>query len=84
MNLHDEIAKVAHELYERSGCVAGCDRENWLEAERIVKARLAQKSSGPATEGPEKKPKKKQAGQASLKKTAGAKKTPAKRSSKTK
>ncbi len=41
MNLHDEIAKVAYELFERDGGVHGKDREHWEEAERIVKARHA-------------------------------------------
>lgn len=36
---HEEIARVAHELYEKSGRVPGREIENWLEAERIVKAR---------------------------------------------
>lgn len=39
MNLYDEIAKVAYELYEKSGRIAGRDMENWLEAEKTVKAR---------------------------------------------
>ncbi len=39
MNLHDEIAKVAHDLYEKSGRIEGRDLGNWLEAERIVMAR---------------------------------------------
>jgi len=43
MDLHDEIAKVAYELYEKSGRAAGRDTDNWLEAERIVKARYARK-----------------------------------------
>lgn len=41
MNLQEEIAKVARELYEKSGCIEGRDRENWLDAERIVLARHA-------------------------------------------
>jgi len=41
MDLHEEIAKLAYELYERSGRAEGKDRENWLEAEKIVKARHA-------------------------------------------
>jgi hypothetical protein len=47
MNLHDEIAKVAHELYEKSGRVPGHDLEHWLEAEKIVMARhkIAKKTS---------------------------------------
>ena len=41
MNLHEEIAKKAFELYEKGGCIKGMDCENWLEAERIVLARHA-------------------------------------------
>lgn len=39
MDLHEEIAQVAYELYEKSGRIAGRDLENWMEAEKIVKAR---------------------------------------------
>ncbi len=39
MELHDEIAKMAQELYEKSGRIEGRDLYNWLEAEKIVKAR---------------------------------------------
>lgn len=39
MNLHDEIAKVAYELYEKSGRISGRDVENWIEAEKVVKAK---------------------------------------------
>lgn len=38
MNLHEEIAKVAYDLYEARGCVHGWDLDDWLEAERIVLA----------------------------------------------
>jgi hypothetical protein len=38
MNLQEEIAKTAYELYKNSGCVEGRDFENWLEAERLVLA----------------------------------------------
>jgi hypothetical protein len=41
MNLHDEIAAVAYELYEARGCIPGRDLDDWLEAERIVLARHA-------------------------------------------
>ena len=41
MNLHDEIAMVAHEIYEKSGCIPCRELENWLEAEMIVLARHA-------------------------------------------
>ncbi len=36
-NLHLEICRVAHDIYERSGRIKGRDLDNWLEAERIVK-----------------------------------------------
>ena len=36
MNLHDEIAVTAFELFEARNCVHGCDLEDWLNAERIV------------------------------------------------
>jgi hypothetical protein len=41
MNLHDEIAEVAYELYEARGCISGRDLDDWLDAERIVLARHA-------------------------------------------
>ena len=41
MDLHDEIAGVACELYEKSGYIQGRELENWLEAERIVLSRHA-------------------------------------------
>ena len=39
MELHDEIANLAYELYINSGYKDGRDEENWLEAERIILAR---------------------------------------------
>ena len=39
MKWYDEIAKIARELYEKSGRKEGRDLDNWLEAERIVMAR---------------------------------------------
>jgi hypothetical protein len=42
MGVYDEIVKVAYELYEKSGYINGRDLDNWLEAERIVMARLAE------------------------------------------
>jgi len=43
MNLYDEIASLAYELYEKSGKVEGRDLVNWNEAEKIVRARYAAK-----------------------------------------
>ncbi len=34
--LEEEIRQVAYELYVKSGCIAGRDIDNWLEAEKIV------------------------------------------------
>ena len=39
MDLRDEIANLAYELYINSGYIEGRDEENWLEAERIILAR---------------------------------------------
>ena len=36
MNLHDEIAVAAFELFEARNCVHGGDLDDWLNAERIV------------------------------------------------
>ena len=41
MSLHEEIAKVAYELFERDGREHGKDSEHWLEAEKIVRTRHA-------------------------------------------
>lgn len=41
MNLYEEIARVAYELYLKRGCVHGHDLDDWLEAELIVLSRHA-------------------------------------------
>ncbi len=38
INLYEEIFTVARDLYERNGRIKGRDLDNWLEAERIVRA----------------------------------------------
>ena len=43
MNLHEEIAKVAYEIYEKDGRLGGRELGNWLEAEKIVRKRHASK-----------------------------------------
>jgi hypothetical protein len=55
MDLYDEIAKVAYELWEQSGRIDGRDIENWLEAERIVLGRGEMKTME-ETENIQKKP----------------------------
>ncbi len=42
MDIHEEIKKVAYELYEKSGRIGGREIENWLAAEKMVIARHAQ------------------------------------------
>jgi hypothetical protein len=39
--LTEEIRKVAQQLYEKRGCVQGKELDDWLEAERLVKERIA-------------------------------------------
>jgi len=34
--IHDEIARVAYELYEKGGRAYGNELKDWLEAEKIV------------------------------------------------
>jgi len=34
--IHDEITRVAYELYEKGGRALGHELEDWLEAEKIV------------------------------------------------
>jgi len=54
MDLDDEIAKVAYELFERDGRRNGKDKEHWREAEEIVRARHA--AEGKKAETPKAKP----------------------------
>lgn len=35
-SIHNEIAKIAYELYEKEGSVNGNDLKDWFEAENIV------------------------------------------------
>jgi len=39
MKRHEEIQRLAYELFEKSGRSHGRDFDHWLEAERIIKAR---------------------------------------------
>jgi hypothetical protein len=47
-DLHDEIAALAYELYEKNGRVEDNGLANWLEAEKIVRARYAAKENDKA------------------------------------
>jgi hypothetical protein len=39
MKKHEEIQKLAYDLFEKSGRPHGRDFDHWLEAERIIRAR---------------------------------------------
>ena len=39
-NVDQKIRKKAQEIWEKTGCKTGHDLENWLQAERIVKAQM--------------------------------------------
>lgn len=39
-HLYGRIAQKAHELWQQRGCCHGQDLDDWLEAERLVKAEL--------------------------------------------
>jgi len=36
MNTQNEVAKIAYDLWLKSGCAHGKDFEQWLEAEKIA------------------------------------------------
>jgi len=55
MDLYEEIAKVAHEIYEKSGYIEGRDLDNWLEAERIVMAHITREKKSEKKAGAKKK-----------------------------
>jgi hypothetical protein len=45
INLEEEIRRRAYELYEQGGYVSGRENENWLAAEREVRARYNQRQT---------------------------------------
>jgi len=40
---YEQIAQRAREIWTKKGCLPGQDEQNWLEAERQLKAELARK-----------------------------------------
>ena len=40
---YEQIAQRAHEIWVKQGCKHGQDQQNWLDAERQLKAELAGK-----------------------------------------
>ena len=57
-DLYEEIARVAYDLWERTGCIHGCDIEHWCQAEQIVIARImpAEEESQKKVAAPKKTP----------------------------
>lgn len=61
-DIGNEIAKLAFEIYEKSGRIEGRCLDNWLEAERIVMAKYrAMENQGEVREEKPKKTAKKSA-----------------------
>jgi hypothetical protein len=86
-DIGNEIAKLAFEIYEKSGMVEGRCLDNWLEAERIVMAKYcAMEKQGKVKEEKPAKPavKKPAAKKESASKTAAEKKPKTARAKKTK
>jgi len=40
IDLTEKIQSKAYELYEKRGCVHGCDCDDWYEAEKIVRIEM--------------------------------------------
>jgi len=57
MNLHNEVEKMAYELYEKRGKAEGHDLDDWFEAERIIVAlhRVEEKREAESSSPPKKK-----------------------------
>jgi hypothetical protein len=55
MDLYEKIAKVAYDIYVKSGYIEGRDLNNWLEAERIVMTRIAKEKKSEKKTGAKKK-----------------------------
>jgi transposase len=57
MNLHNEIKKMAYELYQKRGKAEGHDLDDWFEAERIIVAqhRVEEKLEAESSSPPKKK-----------------------------
>jgi hypothetical protein len=55
MDLYEKIAKVAYDIYVKSGYIEGRDLNNWLEAERIVVTHIAKEKKSEKKTGAKKK-----------------------------
>jgi hypothetical protein len=50
--LHDRVAKVAYDLFEKKGRRHGCQEEDWQEAEKIVLAEIAREMAAKKEQKP--------------------------------
>ena len=46
---HEEVAKLAYSIFEKSGRIPGRDRENWFEAEAQLMAARKNQRQAPST-----------------------------------
>jgi hypothetical protein len=46
---HEQIAELARQIYQQSGCVEGNDAQNWLQAEHIMRDRANRQSVSPSS-----------------------------------
>jgi hypothetical protein len=75
MDLYKEISKVAYELYEKRGKAEGRDLDDWLEAERILRARYKEEENLKAESSSSLKKKKASTNKRSISKTLNKSKT---------
>jgi hypothetical protein len=50
--LYDRIARVAYDLFEKKGRRHGCQEEDWLDAEKIVRTELAKEMAAKKEQKP--------------------------------
>jgi len=91
LDLREEIARLAYEIFEREGRVHGRDLDHWLEAERIVLSRYEVQLTEEGKEGVKieaekevEKKKKRSSGKSTNKKTEKTKKAKTEGEKKTK
>jgi len=84
MDLYDEIAKVAYEIFEREGCLHGRHFDHWCEAEVIITTRYNDVDKKHQNKAETPKPKKKAAVKSAVKKSKTEPKTAEKTASKSK
>ena len=46
---HEQIADLARQIYQQSGCVEGNDAQNWLQAEQTLRDRANRQSVSPGS-----------------------------------